>query len=277
VPELPEVETVVRDLRGPLVGRSIVRLEVSAQALRRSWSPAHNRRLVGQTVRAIMRRGKWILIDLGGPWLVVHLGMTGQLTIASAELPRQAHTHFVFTLDRGELRFRDIRRFGSVTWFDDRIAVDAFFAASRLGPEPFTLDPEVWRQGLKKTSRNLKACLLDQRLVAGVGNIYADESLFEAKLSPRLLGKRLTAAQAERLRLAVVSVLTRAIKRRGSTIRDYVGGSGLRGGFQDEFRAYGRTGKPCVRCGTPIRRIVLAGRATHFCPTCQRMSGQAQG
>ena len=270
MPELPEVETVVRDLRGPLVGRRVVKLEVSAQALRRSWSAAHGRKLVGRTVRAITRRGKWILIDFDGPWLVVHLGMTGQFTIASADLPRATHTHFVFTLDRGELRFRDIRRFGSVTWFDDRAAVDAFFAASRLGPEPFTLDPEVWRQSLKKTSRNLKACLLDQRLVAGVGNIYADESLFEAKLSPKLSGKRLTAAQAERLRLAVVSVLTRAIEQRGSTIRDYIGGSGLRGGFQDEFRAYGRTGEPCVRCRTPIRRIVLAGRSTHFCPTCQR-------
>jgi formamidopyrimidine-DNA glycosylase len=273
VPELPEVETVVRDLRGPLVGRSIVKLEVSAQALRRSWSPAHSRRLVGREVQAIARRGKWILIDLGGPWLVVHLGMTGQFTIASADLPRQTHTHFVFTLDRGELRFRDIRRFGSVTWFDDRAAVDAFFTANRLGPEPFTLDAEVWRRGLKKTSRNLKACLLDQRLVAGVGNIYADESLYEAKLSPKLLGKRLNAAQAERLRLAVVSVLTRAIEQRGSTIRDYVGGSGLQGGFQNEFRAYGRTGEPCVRCRTPIRRIVLAGRSTHYCPKCQRVNG----
>ena len=271
MPELPEVETVVRDLRGPLVGRSIVKLEVSAQALRRKWSAAHSRKLVGRIVREISRRGKWILLDLDGPWLVVHLGMTGQFTIVSAGAPRETHTHFVFTLDRGELRFRDIRRFGSVTWFDDRAAVDAFFGASRLGPEPFTLDPEAWRRALKKTSRNLKACLLDQRLVAGVGNIYADESLFEAKLSPKLLGKRLTAVQAERLRLAVVSVLTRAIERRGSTIRDYVGGSGLRGGFQDEFRAYGRTGEPCVRCATPIRRIVLAGRSTHFCPTCQRV------
>ena len=189
MPELPEVETVVRDLRGPLVGRSIVKLEVSPHTLRRRWTSAHTRRLVGRSVRAIERRGKWILVDLGGPWLVVHLGMTGQFTIGSADAPRETHTHFVFTLDRGELRFRDIRRFGSVTWFDDRAAVDAFFVAGRLGAEPFALDPEEWRRSLKKTARNLKACLLDQRLVAGVGNIYADESLFEAKLSPRRLGK----------------------------------------------------------------------------------------
>jgi formamidopyrimidine-DNA glycosylase len=275
MPELPEVETVVRDLRGPLVGRRFLKLEVSKLALRRRWTKKHAALVVGRTVHGVMRRGKWILIDLDGPWLLVHLGMTGQFTVTDADATRANHTHFVFTLDDGrELRFRDIRRFGSVSCFDDRASLDAFFVANRLGPEPFDLDPEAWRRGLKKTRRNLKACLLDQRLAAGIGNIYADESLFEASLSPRLIGCRLNAAQAERLRMAIVTVLTRAIERRGSTIRDYVGGSGLKGGFQEEFRAYGRTGEPCVRCGVEIQRIVLAGRATHFCPSCQAKSGR---
>lgn len=198
--------------------------------------------------------------------------MTGQFTVKPAHEPRQDHTHFVFTLEPGdlELRFRDVRRFGSITWFPSEQDLDAFFVKQQLGPEPFDLKAEDFRESLKKTSRNLKAILLDQRVVAGVGNIYADESLFRAKLSPNLQGQQLTKAQAERLRLAIVHVLTFAIEKRGSTIRDYIGGSGLKGGFQDEFRAYGRTDEPCHRCKTPIKRIVLAGRSTHFCPQCQR-------
>lgn len=271
MPELPEVETVVRDLRTPLVGRKITGLEIGPKSLRRLWPEDGKQRVVGRSVRAVERRGKWILIDLGGPWLLVHLGMTGQFTVVRARTPRQDHTHFVFTLTRGdELRFRDVRRFGSLSLFDDRASLDAFFTQGKLGPEPFALDPETWRRCLKKTARNLKACLLDQRLVAGVGNIYADEALFESRLHPALLGRQITRGQAERLREAIVEVLTRAIALRGSTIRDYVGGSGLAGGYQDEFRAYGRTGEPCVRCTTPIVRVVLAGRSTHFCPRCQR-------
>ena len=270
MPELPEVETVVRDLRPLLVGRTIRRIETSRLSLRRRWPPAASKSIVGRGVRAIERRGKWILIDLGEPWLLVHLGMTGQFTVADAASPRQDHTHFIFALsDGGELRFRDIRRFGSVSLYPNRAALDAFFVASKLGPEPFVLDAETWRIGLKKTSRSLKACLLDQRLVAGVGNIYADESLHEANLHPTLLGNRVTRDQAERLRAAIVTVLRRAIDLRGSSIRNYVGGSGLQGAMQNEFRVYGRTGEPCVRCGAPIERIVLAGRSTHFCAACQ--------
>jgi formamidopyrimidine-DNA glycosylase len=140
----------------------------------------------------------------------------------------------------------------------------------KLGPEPFAIESDAWRIALKKANRNLKACLLDQRLVAGVGNIYADESLFEARLKPMRRARHLSRAEAERLRGAIVAVLTRAIQRRGSTIRDYVGGSGQQGGFQDEFHVYGCGGEACVACKSPIRRIVLAGRSTHFCPRCQK-------
>jgi formamidopyrimidine-DNA glycosylase len=271
VPELPEVETVVRDLRVPLVGRTFRRVAVSEKALRRRWSPAWARQLTGRTVRAIERRGKWILIDLGGPWLVVHLGMSGQFTVAPADAPRASHTHVVFKLDDGnELRFRDIRRFGSVSFVLSRAELDGFLEDCCLGPEPFDLDARAWRERLAGTRRNLKAILLDQTVVAGVGNIYADESLFEARLDPRLPGAELTPAQADRLRRAIPKVLNRAIERRGSSIRNYVGGSGLKGGYQDEFRVYGRTGRPCPRCGTPVERIRLAGRSTHFCPRCQK-------
>ncbi|MBI1832287.1 MAG: bifunctional DNA-formamidopyrimidine glycosylase/DNA-(apurinic or apyrimidinic site) lyase [Planctomycetes bacterium] len=271
MPELPEVETVVRDLRPLLVGRSFAKIAVGRKSLRKKWSRAWEPRLLGQRVHMIQRRGKWILIGLEEPWLVVHLGMTGQFTVVPASQPRSTHTHIVFTLDDGnELRYRDVRRFGSVAVYPDRSTLDEALAASRLGPEPFDLDSASWRQSLRATRRNLKAILLDQTIVAGVGNIYADESLFEARLHPALLGQSLKPKDAEVLRLAIVTVLTRAIDRRGASIRDYVGGTGLKGQMQDEFRVYGRTAKPCPRCRAPIEKIKLAGRSTHFCPRCQR-------
>ncbi len=272
VPELPEVETVVRDLRGPLVGRGFQAVEVSQRALRRPWCARWRRAIVGRRVRAVERRGKWIILDLEGPILLVHLGMTGQFTVAPAKQPRQDHTHLVFRLDGGnlELRFRDVRRFGSASFFPGRDQLDAFFTQSGLGPEPFDLEPNYWRGCLAKTQRVLKAILLDQRVVAGVGNIYADEALFEARLHPTLLGKDLSPRHADRLRQAIAAVLRRAIDCRGSSIRDYVGGSGLKGSFQEEFCVYGRKGEACLRCRSLIQQIRLAGRSTHFCPKCQK-------
>jgi formamidopyrimidine-DNA glycosylase len=275
VPELPEVETVVRDLRPLLAGRRLAGVRTSGKALRKPWSPAWDAFVTGRTVQAVNRRGKWIVVELeGGPRLVLHLGMTGQLRVLPADAPLQDHTHLMLPLEGGtELRFRDVRRFGSATLFEDATRADAFFAAAGLGPEPFALDPEYWRRRLA-ADRPLKALLLDQRVVAGVGNIYADESLFEARLHPARPARSLAAAAAARLRQAVADVLTRAVERRGSTIRDYIGGSGLQGGYQHEFRVYGRTGQPCPRCSTPIARVRLAGRSTHFCPRCQRRSDQ---
>jgi formamidopyrimidine-DNA glycosylase len=273
VPELPEVETVVRDVRPHLAGCRIKSVEVSAKALRRPWSAEWEAQLAGRRIAGVRRRGKWIVLELdGGLSLVFHLGMSGQLTVVPAREPVADHTHVVFGLGRGapQLRFRDIRRFGSVSLFADGPALDRFFAESGLGPEPWDLDPVRWYERLAATERSLKAVLLDQRVVAGVGNIYADESLFEARLHPARRGRGLTRAEAARLRRAVVTVLERAIERRGSSIRNYVGGSGLKGQYQDEFRAYGRTGKPCPRCRTPIEWLRLAGRSTHFCPKCQK-------
>jgi formamidopyrimidine-DNA glycosylase len=272
VPELPEVETVVRDLRPLLSGRRLAAVRVSKHALRRPWSKAWAPLLVGRRVEEVRRRGKWIVLALdGGSALVFHLGMTGQLTVVDAAEPAAAHTHLVIGLDGGrQLRFRDVRRFGSATLFPDGAALLRFFEQAGLGPEPFDLDPAAWRAALGGTDRCVKAVLLDQQVVAGVGNIYADESLFEAKLHPARLASGLSAAEAHRLRKAVSTVLARAIERRGSSIRDYVGGSGQRGGYQDEFRAYKRTGRPCPRCGTPIQALRLAGRSTHYCPKCQR-------
>jgi formamidopyrimidine-DNA glycosylase len=201
--------------------------------------------------------------------------MTGQMTVVPAGEPVKSHTHVTLSLSPGkhELRFRDIRRFGGVLFHSDEARLGEFFRESALGPEPFDLDADYWRRRLTATGRCLKAVLLDQRVVAGVGNIYADESLFEARLHPARLASGVSAAEADRLRRAVAAVLTRAIEKRGSSIRNYVGGSGLRGSYQEEFRAYKRTGEPCRRCRTPIAATRLAGRSTHYCPRCQSAIG----
>jgi formamidopyrimidine-DNA glycosylase len=273
LPELPEVETIRADLAQVLEGRTLRAVErASADELRRPWETAWHEQLAGRRIEHVRRRGKWIVLSLDrGAALLVHLGMTGQLTAGDADRPRETHTHLVFTLDDGsQLRFRDARRFGSVTLFADSTALETFFRDNGLGPEPWDLDAKAWRQALAATTRCLKAALLDQTLVAGVGNIYADEALFTARLHPARRACDLSAAEATRLRKAVQTVLTRAIECRGSSIRDYVGGSGLRGGYQDEFLVYGRTGEPCARCQTPIARDRLAGRSSHYCPECQR-------
>ncbi len=271
MPELPEVETVVRELRPLLQGHTLGRVQRSAFALRRPWLDAWDDQLDGRCVVSLRRRGKWIILDLdNGGRLLVHLGMTGRLTVQADDVPQEPHTHLVFPLDNGrDLRFNDIRRFGSATYYPDETALQAFLTAGKLGPEPFDLVPEVWWRDLHGTARCLKAVLLDQSVVAGIGHIYADEALFEARLRPTRKGRGLTHARAETLRQAIVTVLKRAIDRRGSSIRNYVGGSGLRGGYQEEFRVYGRTGEPCRECGRPLCQIRLAGRSTHYCPHCQ--------
>ena len=270
MPELPEVETVVRDLRPMLVGRAVVGLELGGRKLRRPWDAAWSARVVGQRFEAVRRRGKWILLDLhAGPRLVVHLGMTGQFTVTPAARERPDHLHVVFALDDGhELRFRDIRRFGSVELLADEAAALAYLGP-KLGPEPFDIPAGHFHDAVTGTGRTLKAILLDQTVVAGVGNIYADEALHRAGLHPETRGQALTRPQVERLRAAVTAVIAHAIEGRGSTIRDYVGGSGLRGNFQKEFRVYGRTGEACPGCGHPVEMVRVAGRASHHCPACQ--------
>ena len=271
MPELPEVETVVRDLRPLIVGRRIVSVRVGSKKLRKPWQPEWADCVVGTTPLAIRRRGKWILVDLdSAAILLVHLGMTGQFTAVPAGEPAPDHLHFTFAFgDGSELRYRDTRRFGSVQWIaSDELVQEAF--GERLGPEPFDIPATPFAEALRGSQRNLKALLLDQSLLAGIGNIYADESLFRSGLHPQTRGSSLKPKECDRLRLAIEEVIAKAIDGRGSTIRDYIGGSGLRGGYQDEFTVYGRTGEACVTCGSAIEMIRVAGRASHFCPKCQR-------
>ncbi len=284
MPELPEVETVVRDLRPLLTGRRITGVRQSEHKLRHPWDAKTNLLVLGAKFTGVRRRGKWITVDLDTPnplgppsdhaVLSVHLGMTGQFTVVNRDEPQPTHLHLVFELDnRQELRFRDQRRFGSVDYVSSAAGHD-FTLDTFLGPEPFDLDPTEFHERLSFTKQNLKAILLNQAYVAGVGNIYADEACFGAKLRPTRTGNSLTPGECERLCEAITTVLTRAIESRGSTIRNYVGGSGLRGGFQNEFAVYGRTGEPCLICATPIACMRLAGRSTHYCPLCQPANPQ---
>jgi len=270
MPELPEVETVVRDLQPLLVSKCIVSMRVGKHKLRHPWKPRWTKRVTGRKVAALRRRGKWIIIDLDNDsHLLAHLGMTGRFTVEPPEAKTGAHTHLIFTLDSGaQLRFRDVRRFGSVRHCATSTELERELA-SKLGPEPWELTPDRWLASLKATSRCLKAVLLDQHIVAGVGNIYADEALFAARLAPRQRGRRTSPEQAEQLRLAIVAVLDRAIAARGTTFRDYVGGNGQAGGFQHALAVYGRASEACRECGNEIRLTRLAGRSTHYCPNCQ--------
>jgi formamidopyrimidine-DNA glycosylase len=273
MPELPEVETVVRDLRPLLTGRTVTGVRRGKSRLRRPWAATADALVVGAAVTGLRRRGKWILVDFaGGQALRVHLGMTGQFTVVPAADPDPDHLHFAFRLDdAGELRFRDPRRFGSVEFCPSAAAAAAALDAV-MGPEPFGLDPVAFRAAVTGTGRSLKAVLLDQTVVAGVGNIYADEACFRARLHPGRTGKSLSAEECDRLRTAIEAVLTRAIDGRGSTIRDYVGGSGRGGAFQHEHAVYGRTGEPCPGCAAGVECVRLAGRSSHYCPRCQDRS-----
>jgi len=271
MPELPEVETVVRDLRPLLIGRTILDVEKTPEAMRRSMRCPWKMVLKNRSFLDVSRRGKWIVQHLDdGSFFLVHLGMTGQLQVHPKGDWQTDHIHMVLALDnKKDWMFRDIRRFGNVQLLSNKEKLEAFWAAQKLGPEPFGVDPSYWAKRLQGTYRNLKALLLDQTLVAGVGNIYADEALHRARLHPEARGHDLSAKQRDTLRFAIEEVLTEAIGNRGSTIRDYVGGSGLEGTQQANLRVYGRTGEHCFSCGKTIERMDLAGRSTHYCPKCQ--------
>jgi formamidopyrimidine-DNA glycosylase len=263
VPELPEVETVVRSI-APLVGRRIVSAEFRCRRVLRGCDPrAMAARIRGRRIAGIRRYGKFILVSLeGGGYLVVHLGMTGRLLLDG---PAGKHTHAVLKLDRGVLLYDDSRQFGCIQFsqeFPARVA--------KLGPEPLEVPFEDFAAALKRRKTRIKALLLNQSFLRGLGNIYADEALFRAGIHPLAVPSRLRRDRARRLHEAIVAVLTEAIAAGGSSISDYVDAHGRKGFFQLSHRVYQRTGEPCVTCGTPIRRVLVAQRSSHFCPKCQR-------
>jgi formamidopyrimidine-DNA glycosylase len=263
MPELPEVETVVRSIR-PLVGRRIMTAEFRNLRVLRGGDPdAMSARLAGRKITAIKRYGKFIVASLGGGgYLMVHLGMTGRLLLGGGA---GKHTHAIFTFDRGMLLYDDSRQFGCIELseeFPRRVA--------RLGPEPLEVEFDEFASAMKKRKTRIKSLLLNQTFLRGLGNIYADEALFRAGIHPEALASRIKADRARKLYDAIIAVLTEAIAAGGSSISDYVDAEGRKGFFQISHRVYQRTGEPCVTCKTPIRRVIVTQRSSHFCPKCQK-------
>ena len=274
MPELPEVETIATDLRPHLVGRTIVRCDLRFPTIVRHPEPELFVDLVaGLRIDAVKRRGKYILIGLDEDrLLVVHLGMTGQLRLVDASTPIANHTHAIFELDDGrQLRYRDPRRFGRLLLGTHSGLLEAR-AMPRLGPEPIDADftAEQLYVALRRRRAPLKAVLLDQSMVAGVGNIYADESLHRAGLRPDRIAKRVSRKSAARLHESLRHSLETAIKNRGSSVDTYRDAWGELGGQQEVLLVYGRAGEPCFTCGRPLSLVRIAGRSTVFCRRCQK-------
>jgi formamidopyrimidine-DNA glycosylase len=260
MPELPEVETIVRGLAPRLAGRRILAAEFRCARVVRG-APEQ---IVGKTIRDVRRYGKFILIDFTdkSAALGIHLGMTGKLLLDAEPGP---HSHAILTLDRGLLVYDDIRQFGRIE-FSDQFAS----RLERLGPDPLSLSVEAFVSRLRARRAMVKPLLLNQSFLRGMGNIYTDEALFRAGVHPRALAYRLSRDRAARLHAAVVEVLSESIASGGSSVSDYVDSDGRQGSFQLSHRVYGKQGEPCPICSTPIRRILVAQRGTHFCPKCQR-------
>ena len=272
MPELPEVETVVRALRDPLVGRTFSEFESywPNQIVVPDDVEQLRARITGRTVTAISRRAKYIVMTLDGgeETLIVHLKMTGHLAVVPTSKPVHKHVRNLFRLTDGDdLRFRDMRKFGRIY-----LVTDPDEILAKLGTEPLEdlFTAEVFRQRIAGRTRIIKPLLLDQTIVAGIGNIYADESLFFAKIRPDRHADTLTEAETDLLWAGIRSSLQNGIDREGASIDTYVKPDGTKGDMQNAVSVFRRTGNPCYDCGTPIERIVLAQRSTHFCPICQK-------
>jgi formamidopyrimidine-DNA glycosylase len=269
MPELPEVETVVRSLAPHLPGRRILVAEFTSRHVTPGNRTALAKKLIGRTIRSVTRRGKHILIGLDEGILVVHLGMTGQLLL---DPPASNHFYGVFHLDSGALVYRDPRQFGNITLVTRRPdgSIKGNKGLASLGPEPLEIPLEEFAVRLKKRKTGMKALLLNQTFLAGIGNIYADEILYAAGVHPLAIASRLSKPCVARVHQAMQEVLTLAIEHGGSSISDYVNAAGERGSFQIMHNAYGREGEACLRCGGPIKKILVAQRGTHFCARCQK-------
>jgi formamidopyrimidine-DNA glycosylase len=275
MPELPEVETVARGLQLTIAGQKILSVTLGKTDFIDN-PEALERELPGRTIVRVERYGKFMLLRLssgndtaydGKTALLVHLGMTGALMPQAVRAPHAKHTHVVMTLSDGrELRYVDPRRFGRMAYLAGDVLAQEL---QRFGADPLDVALLEFTRRIQQRKARIKALLLDQSVLRGVGNIYADESLWRAKIHPAQLGTRLKPAQVKKLYVALQKILRKAIVLRGSSISDFVDAGGIPGEYQQHHRVYGREGKPCPRCKTAIRRIIVAGRSSYFCSTCQ--------
>lgn len=275
MPELPEVESVRIGLSQLVTDAKIQSISVNwDRIIHPSVSPQEFQDLlVGQTFRSFSRRGKYLILGLDDYAILSHLRMEGKYEVHPQTDPWTKHTHVVFHLEDGrDLRYLDVRKFGRMTLIPLK-EVDQVVAGLGLGPEPFeeTFDLEDFKQALTKRTTPIKPLLLGQKVVAGVGNIYADEILFQAQIHPARLTNSLSEPEVTALHAAILDVMDKAVQAGGSTIRTYQNALGEAGKFQQSLKVYGQTGKPCPRCGHDIVKIQFAQRGTHFCPHCQRL------
>jgi formamidopyrimidine-DNA glycosylase len=271
VPELPEVETTRRGIEPHVVGRRIVGMDVREPRLRWPVDPALPALLTGREVVAVGRRGKYLLIDTGNGTLLLHLGMSGSLRVMPVGAPRLTHDHVEIRLDSAQLlRFNDPRRFGSLHFTPDDPALHPLLRA--LAPEPLdeTFDAAWLHAATRGRSVAIKLAIMNSQLVVGVGNIYASEALFRARIRPGRAARSLTRTECAALVEAIKAVLAMAIRSGGTTLRDYVGADGMPGYFRQKLYVYERGGEPCRDCGTPIRHRRQGQRSTYFCASCQR-------
>lgn len=270
MPELPEVETIVRGLSACVIGKRVEHVLVHEKRLRRPLPSTYAEWMQGQSIQRIERRAKYIILWGDRGYTLIHLGMSGRLTYGASDVPRHKHDHLEWVFE-GDcvLRFNDQRRFGLVDFGENFSGPEDFL---HLGPEPFSLafDIDYLVGALKSKKSPIKSVLMDNRVVVGVGNIYAQEALFQAGIHPSALAMSLSYAQIKVLRLAVLDVLERAIAAGGSSIKDYVDGKGDRGYFQHSFKVYGKENELCGACREKLQKIKINQRSTVFCPSCQR-------
>ena len=271
MPELPEVETTLRGLAPHLEGQSVVAVVIRHHQLR--WPIPKNlpKLLCGKTIRALRRRGKYLLIEFDRGTLILHLGMSGSLRILPAKMPAQKHDHFDLVLDSGKLmRLRDPRRFGAVLWHAGDVSDHPLLAV--LGPEPLEggFDGHYLYRATRGRNIAIKQCIMNSHVVVGVGNIYANEALFRAGIKPQLAAGRLSLPRCTRLVEEVRATLTEAIEKGGSSLRDFVDATGQPGHFQQHYWVYGRNGEPCRKCGALIRKIRQGQRSSFYCGSCQK-------
>jgi len=271
VPELPEVEITRRGLAAHLTGLSIKDAVIRNGSLR--WPIPKNlaKLLRGQTIRSLKRRAKYLLMDCGNGTLILHLGMSGSLRILPANTSPEKHDHFDLVLGNGTLmRLRDPRRFGAVLWHSGDVHAHPLLAS--LGPEPLEndFDARYLHQATRGRSVSIKQCIMDNHIVVGVGNIYANEALFRAGIKPQLAAGKLSLPRCSKLVEEIRATLAEAIQLGGSTLRDFVNTSGQPGYFQQNYWVYGRAGEPCRRCGAPIKQIKQGQRSSFYCGTCQK-------
>lgn len=270
MPELPEVETTRRGLVPHLTGRRIDEIVVRDRRLRWPIADELERLASGASIRSVQRRGKYLLIECAGGWLIVHLGMSGRLRVLPKATPPSKHDHYDLVLSSGMLvRFTDPRRFGALLWTSEHPSRHALLR--NLAPEPLDADFDAsWLHARTRSrSISIKLALMNNEIVTGVGNIYANEALFRAGINPRIKAGRLSVQRCEKLVLSVKSTLLDAITAGGSSLRDFFGTDGSPGYFQQQYMVYGRQGEPCRVCGTAIRGLRIGQRSTFYCTRCQ--------